>query len=109
MIDGALPTQSIPPFGNFTPIDRSSPVYVLPGARRRRSPARLFTPRELNLNAAYHAYPPLEGLLTEWWSTWPVYFAFAAAFLYCGHLLVQRLTRRLPAQGQREGQRGSPA
>ena len=70
---------------------------------------RLFTPRELNLNAAYHAYPPLEGLLTEWWSTWPVYFAFAAAFLYCGHLLVQRLTRRLPAQGQREGQRGSPA
>ena len=49
MIDGALPTQSIPPFGNFTPIDRSSPVYVLPGARRRRSPARLFTPREIEV------------------------------------------------------------
>lgn len=66
---------------------------------------RLVSPPTLNINVAYHGYPPLDRLLTDWWSTWPVYFTLAAAFLYGGHLLVQRLARRLPAQDQS----GSPA
>ena len=65
---------------------------------------RLATPRSLNTNAAWHGYPPLDRVLTEWWSTWPVYFTFAAVFFYCGHLLVERLARF-----SSQSKRGSPA